>query len=181
MTLPWSEELLFNVVRGRWPGGTEGVMCHESRPLEEEEETGSFHSSKGIGHGSLKDFVNPLGGPEQYMKVPYTVAGARVPHLATLSGLRIARRAERHGEASSFSDLWRRRDLDDLGLQDRWVAIVRKNSDEETVERLLRFAVAGGVLTAWRVRPHWQADGPALDQLAADVEELVRRRGMLGG
>jgi hypothetical protein len=137
VTLPWADELLFNVVRGRWPGGTEGVLCHESRPLEEEE-TGYFHGSRGIGHGSFKDLINPLGGAENYFKVPYTVAGVRLPHLATLSGLRIARRAERHGEGSSLSDLWHRRDLDDLQLNDPWVAIIRKNSDPDVVERVLQ-------------------------------------------
>lgn len=40
----------------------------------------------------------------------------------------------------------------------------------------LRVAVAGGVLTAWRLRPTWQANGPALDRLAADVAAAVRRR-----
>ena len=42
----------------------------------------------------------------------------------------------------------------------------------------LRVAVAGGVLTAWRVRPSWQADGDALDRLAADVAGVVARRGL---
>jgi len=39
----------------------------------------------------------------------------------------------------------------------------------------LRYAVEGGVLTAWRVRPGWQADGPSLDRLAADVATIVAR------
>ena len=42
--------------------------------------------------------------------------------------------------------------------------------------RRSRVAVADGVLTAWRVRRSWQADGEALDRLAADVAALVRRR-----
>jgi hypothetical protein len=47
---------------------------------------------------------------------------------------------------------------------------------EGEVEDGLRFAVAEGVLTAWRTRPRWQADGGALDQLSADVAALVDRR-----
>jgi hypothetical protein len=42
----------------------------------------------------------------------------------------------------------------------------------------LRIAVADGVLTAWRVRPSWQADIEALDRLVADVAEIVGRRGL---
>src|SRR5437660_1079576 len=34
VTCPWSVDLLFNVVRGRWPGGTYGVLCHEVRIFE---------------------------------------------------------------------------------------------------------------------------------------------------
>ena len=41
----------------------------------------------------------------------------------------------------------------------------------------LRIAIAEGVLTAWRPRPSWQADGTALDRLAADVDAALRRRG----
>jgi hypothetical protein len=40
---------------------------------------------------------------------------------------------------------------------------------EGEVDDGLRVAVAGGVLTAWPLRPSWQADGAALDRLAADV------------
>jgi hypothetical protein len=42
----------------------------------------------------------------------------------------------------------------------------------------LRVVVADGTLTAWRLRPTWQAHGHALDRLAADVAALVRRRGL---
>jgi hypothetical protein len=42
----------------------------------------------------------------------------------------------------------------------------------------LRVAVADGVLTAWRLRPRWQADGEALDRLARDVAGAVARRGL---
>jgi hypothetical protein len=42
----------------------------------------------------------------------------------------------------------------------------------------LRVAVAEGMLTAWRTRQSWQADGPSLDQLASDVEAMISRRGI---
>jgi hypothetical protein len=41
----------------------------------------------------------------------------------------------------------------------------------------LRVAIADGVLTAWRGRRSWQADGDALDRLAADVAPVVSHRG----
>ena len=49
---------------------------------------------------------------------------------------------------------------------------------EGEVEGDVRVAIAGGVLTAWRPRRGWQADGPALDRLSADVATIVRRRGL---
>ena len=49
---------------------------------------------------------------------------------------------------------------------------------EGEVEGDLRVAIADGVLTAWRPRQSLQADGAALDRLAADVATIVRRRGL---
>jgi hypothetical protein len=34
VTCPWSKDVLFNVIRGRWPGGVYGIVCHEVRLLE---------------------------------------------------------------------------------------------------------------------------------------------------
>jgi hypothetical protein len=70
--------------------------------------------------------------------VPYTTAGARVEHLATVTGLHIARRAERHTGGDGPLGTWEERPLDDLGLGDHWVAAIRKHSDKDVVERLLR-------------------------------------------
>jgi len=64
------------------------------------------------------------------------------------------------------------------------VAVVPVEADdaatpwEGEVDGDLRVAIAGGALTAWRLRPSWQANGPALDRLAADVAAVVRRRGL---
>jgi hypothetical protein len=148
VTCPWSEDLLFNVVRGHWPGGTDGVLCHEAR-IYGESASGFFHGGEGISGGSggswvgdVVDAVSPVpllfgGSGACYFKVPYTSAGARVPHLATVRGLHIARRAERHTDSDTLFGTWQARTLDDLGLRDHWVAAVRKNSDERTVEKLL--------------------------------------------
>ncbi|MFL5889696.1 MAG: hypothetical protein ACJ76M_11495 [Solirubrobacteraceae bacterium] len=43
----------------------------------------------------------------------------------------------------------------------------------------LRIAVRDGVLLAWRRRPRWQADGPALDRLASDAVRIAADRGAL--
>jgi hypothetical protein len=141
VTCPWSTDLLFNVVRGHWPGGTYGVLCHEVR-LYRLDEAGAFRggqiadSGGGIG-GFLRDAVVPLMiGGISYQKVPYTSAGARVPHLGSLTGLHVARRAERHTKAD-HSGMWRERPLDGFGLPDNWIAAIRKNSDDQAVERLL--------------------------------------------
>ena len=147
VTCPWSEDLLFNVVCGRWPGGSYGVLCHETR-IYHEHESGFFHGGdpltrpdRGSIAGDILDWVQPLplggGAGERYFKVPYTSAGARVPHLARVKGLHVARRAERQPRHDTVFGTWQRRPLDDLGLRDHWVAGVRKNSDERTVLELL--------------------------------------------
>jgi hypothetical protein len=148
VTCPWSKDLLFNVVRGHWPGGAYGVLCHEAR-IYNASTRGFFHSAEAAGDGGgggglvgalVDEFVPlPLGGTgERYFKVPYTTAGTRVPHLATVTGLHVARRAERYTPDDKLFGTWRERPLDDLGLPEHWVAGVRKHSDEVTVERLLR-------------------------------------------
>ncbi|MGZ4200615.1 MAG: hypothetical protein ACXVRH_00995 [Thermoleophilaceae bacterium] len=142
ITCPWSKDVLFNVVRGHWPGGTYGVLCHETRML-----TGYSH---GIFHGGAisepgmdwKGLLNPLelfvpligSDDEEYFRTPYTTAGSRVPHLATITGVHVARRAERH---VGHNAVWTTRPLDDLGLDGHWVAAIRRNSDQATAERLL--------------------------------------------
>jgi hypothetical protein len=154
VTCPWSEDLLFNVVRGRWPGGTDGVVCHEARVYGPGAD-GFFHGGEwsggsGNGNGVLAAIdvmaelaVGPVpllagGGGEWYFKAPYTSAGARVPHLATVTGLHVARRAERHTRTDSLLGTWHARPLDDLGVRDQWIAAVRNGSDEAAIERLLR-------------------------------------------
>jgi hypothetical protein len=143
VTCPWSEDLLFNVVRGRWPAGTHGVLCHEVRLLDIGS-AGLFHGGQVIGpHDGvgavLLDAIVPLpvGGGRSFFKVPYTCAGARVPHLATLTGLHVARVAERRIGADPLLGSWHERPLDSLGRQGHWVARIRKHSDERAVDALL--------------------------------------------
>ena len=142
------------MVRGHWPGGTDGVVCHEAR-IYGESARGFFHprqwNSAGGSNGSrivnALDVVADLTGHplplltgsagQNYFKVPYTCAGARVPHLATVTGLHVARRAERHTTTDKLFGTWQARPLDDLGLRDQWMVAVRKHSDEATVDRLL--------------------------------------------
>ena len=142
ITCPWSKDVLFNVVRGHWPGGTYGVLCHETRMLTGYS-PGIFHSGAISEAGvDWKGLLNPLevfvpligGDGEHYFKTPYTTAGSRVPHLATITGLHVARRAERH---EGDNAVWTTRPLDDLGLDGHWVAAIRRNSDQATAERLL--------------------------------------------
>jgi len=143
ITCPWSEDVLFNVVRGRWPGGTYGVLCHEVR-LFDIDSAGFFHGGEVIGPresvaGFLLEAMVPLpvGGGRSFFKVPYTCAGARVPHLATLTGLHVARVAERRIGADPLLGYWKERPLEDLGREGQWVARIRKHSDELTVDALL--------------------------------------------
>jgi hypothetical protein len=141
VTCPWSTDLLFNVVRGHWPGGTEGVLCHEVR-LYELDQPGALRGGALAGAGDgwrgfLRDAVIPLAvGGVSYQKVPYTSAGARTPHVGTVSGLHIARRGERHMRADD-NGIWREQPLEDLGLDGHWIAAIRKHSDEHSVRRLL--------------------------------------------
>jgi hypothetical protein len=144
VTCPWSKDLLFNVVRGRSPAGDHVVLCHEARVVNVYT-SGTFHGGEStapeadwnVGRLVLWG-LNPLAGlgkdGEEWFKVPYTVAGTRVPHLGTITGLHVARRAERHEEDNLT---WTTRPLDNLGVSGHWVAAVRRNSDEAVAERLL--------------------------------------------
>ena len=197
VTCPWSEDVLFNVVRGRWPGGTYGVVCHEARMYEDDargyfrggEAEGGGQSKAGFLLDSLVPIPLPIGGQGQlYFKVPYTVAGARVPHLATLTGLHVARRAERFTSDDALFGIWRSRDLDDLGLSEPWVAGIRKHSDETIVEALLHgpirrlLSVQQGLGFEIRIeygqvilaRQDFLTRDDDLDALTAAVEELAR-------
>lgn len=143
ITCPWSTDLLFNVVRGRWPAGNHGVLCHEVR-LYRRDEVGVLRGGEVLGSGGgvgrfMRDAIVPLavGDNVYYEKVPYTTAGSRVPHLGTVTGVHVARRAERYTHADS-GGVWQERPLDDLGLADHWIAAIRKNSDQQAAERLLR-------------------------------------------
>jgi hypothetical protein len=144
VTCPWSKDLLFNVVRGHSPAGDHIVLCHEARVVNVYT-SGTFHGGETTGPdndwsvaGMVLWGLNPLAGlgkeGEQWFKVPYTVAGTRVPHLGTITGLHVARRAERHEEDTMT---WTTRPLDDLGVSGHWVAAIRRNSDEAVAERLL--------------------------------------------
>jgi hypothetical protein len=196
VTCPWSEDVLFNVVRGTWPGGSHGVVCHEVR-LYEAEEGRHFHGGKAIGRdrGSLAELAGNLaglpvitGGGNGYLKVPYTVAGVRAPHLATVSGLRVARRDERRPMATGTVGLW-----EELAIDDEWVAEVRRHSDAATVARLLSgpvralLGVDQGLGFELRVeygqvvvsRQDFLKDDGDLDALVASAEALGRAVGEL--
>ena len=91
VTCPWSEDVLFNVVRGRWPGGTDGVLCHEVR-LFDVDTAGLFHGGKVIGPreslaGFLLDAIVPLpvgGGGGASSRCP-TRAPAPASHTSRRS------------------------------------------------------------------------------------------------
>jgi hypothetical protein len=193
VTCPWSKDLLFNVVRGNWPGGTYGVVCHEAR-LYRVDEVGNFHGIKvtSANSGAIADVLAELaavplffGGQVEYFKVPYTSAGARAPHVGRVTGLHVARRAERYTKSSP---VWTELPLDHLGLQDHWIAAVRKNSDERIVEALLRGPIRhvlasqqglgfeirieyGQVIVA---RQDFLARDEDLDALVSTAEELAK-------
>ncbi len=145
VTCPWSVDVLFNVVRGHWPGGTYGVVCHEAR-IFEPGERGWYYGEKAKRSAGSKaagaagvaldvaGIPNLLGGGGNYLKVPYTSAGTRVPHLSTITGLHVARSDERCTPGSS---IWRTRALDDLDLPEDWIVAVRKHSDDAVAERLI--------------------------------------------
>ena len=140
ITCPWSTDLLFNVVRGRWPGGTDGVLCHEVRLLDVDS-PGFFHGGEVVGTGreNLATFLLdgflplPVGGGRHFFKVPYTCAGARVAHLGALTGLHVVRAAERRIGIAPATGTWHERELGG----GEWVARVRKHSDERIVAEVL--------------------------------------------
>ena len=151
VTCPWSEDILFNVVRGRLPGGEYGVLCHENRLRTYDAEDGRVFGGKilrgrptvggtvaNVVSGTL-DFVAGAGFPTGsvgVVAVPYTVAGVRAAHLGSITGLHVARRFEQPPQDENLMGTWRARGLDELGLPD-WRAGIRMHSDTVVVDRLL--------------------------------------------
>ena len=100
---PMSEELQFNVLRGRLPGGETGVLFHENKILEGEDLFGEQHATQFAGpkkrfgmRMGLSD-VMPLGlfGKMSLFKLPHTTVAIRIPEATgLLLGLFARRDAE---------------------------------------------------------------------------------------
>jgi hypothetical protein len=125
--VPCEPELQSNVVRGTLPGGAYGVMAHEGLEIgytgESLDWDGTFHSLRVTAKSgdsaaeTALSFVPVVGilfgsSPTAKVRVPTTVAGARVPETAgTQTFLRIDSR--RSAPPHSFSN---RTKLDRLGM-----------------------------------------------------------------
>src|SRR5437763_555279 len=116
VTCPWSVALLFNVVRGRWPGGTYGVLCHEVRIFEpgtpgyyygETAKRSAGRKAAGAA-GVAHDVVGVpslLNGGRAHVKVPHTSTGARVPHPSPTAWTRSTRSGPRARSSSAWCRL----------------------------------------------------------------------------
>jgi hypothetical protein len=137
ITCPWSKGLLQGVVRGRGPDGRYAVAAHEVRILGAGAR-GVLRGRDVLGQSLLRDVVNDvllpisLDSRGDWVRVPYTVVGGRVAHLAALRGLHVARRGERYTRGNQ---LWTTIPVE--GVDGHWVAAVRHGSDERAVRALL--------------------------------------------
>ncbi len=85
-----------NVVRGRLPGGEEGMVYHEVKVFDEDA-AGMFYGVKERSPGGLGDALQRLtiGGQGPAFKVPYTTAAVRIPEAqGLLLGLQGGRKGE---------------------------------------------------------------------------------------
>jgi hypothetical protein len=94
--LPAKEELRSNVLRGVLPGGEYGMLAHEGLEIRYSGESfdwgGSYHGVKVVANGVGLRGLLPFSGrvQEALVRVPCTVAGARLPEsVGTWPRLRI--------------------------------------------------------------------------------------------
>jgi hypothetical protein len=94
---------------------------------------------------------------------------------------RLACCAERQMQLPVDLDHWLKGTGGDVGCDVAMLPAPGADDTPDDGERVedLRLAVRDGVLLAWRRRPRWQADGPALDRLAADAVRIAAERGAL--
>jgi hypothetical protein len=147
---PWAEELMFNVMRGVLPGGERGVLLHEVK-LFEEDTPGTFYGQTTKTAGFKGWHLIPGAGlfseSWNYFRSPHTTAAVRIPEATgSLHGLFVARRSERYRRGN---DYWRRRQLDEFGIEG-WAAVVRKRADAELADRVLSGPVRQVLLSGER-------------------------------
>jgi hypothetical protein len=183
-----SEELQFNVMRGVLPGGEPGVLMHQVR-LYEEGMGGTYYGVKATpGRGAFKPkniLKGMVQGSESYFRVPFTVAGVRVPEsVGGLWGLHVSRRRERGPAGSIWQEATR---LRELGLDD-WEGYPRRDADGPLVSQVvkgpIRNALAGdpplglaitirsGLVTV--AQQHFLKTDAELDGFATAVSDLAR-------
>jgi hypothetical protein len=145
----WSEDCQFNVVRGGLPGGEEGVLYHEARPLDDGGTPGLFYGKKVDQGGpswwkpdfNIKrqlDHMLPFGfgGEFPYFLSPFTTAAVRIPEgVGTLSGLYVARTFERYPKDD---EVWEAHRLEADGLPDWFAGRRRRGSDEMVFADVVR-------------------------------------------
>ena len=134
----WHQDLQYNVVRGVLPGGERGVLLHRIK-LFDPDIGGTFYGVKSETAGGVSAKSVLSGGliddRMEFFRVPHTLACVRIPEATgTLHGLYVARRSERYREGDG--DVWRRRHLDEFGIEG-WAAVVRKRADDELADEVL--------------------------------------------
>lgn len=153
--MPLSQELQFNVLRGRLPGGEEGIVYHEVKVLVEGR-GGTFYGVRGKSPKS-KGPLDMLGrltinAEHTMFKVPHTTVAVRVPEAQgalvgftagrgkdgglTGGGTKVGFAIGGSKSLASGPGHWSGRKLDDRGL-DGWQFATRVRGDETALEQVL--------------------------------------------
>ena len=181
---PLTSELQFNVLRGRLPGGEEGVLYHEVK-LEDEESSGTWYGQKvSLSQARAKDLVAVTGitaEPVRYFKVPHTTAAVRVPQAqGAVVGLDVGRGSERVLHAAPDGEGFRSGFTLDLSFLSR-----RKKKDDGPLQQGPQPWVGRELhdleLGDWRVAHRGRADREVVAQvLAGPIRELLLTSPPLG-
>ena len=97
---PLTSELQFNVLRGKLPGGEDGILYHEVKLLDEQYASGTFYGQKvSLSQARAEDLValtGITGEPTRFFKAPHTTAAVRIPQAqGAIVGLDVGRGGER--------------------------------------------------------------------------------------
>ena len=131
---PLSEELQFNVLRGALPGGETGVLFHECKILEGDDQFGTQHATQFAGSKrfGLRD-VLPFGeffGQAALFKLPHTTVAIRIPEA---TGLVLGLFARRDAEGGApRHQAWTEVPVELRG----WQVGARRRADAEVVEEI---------------------------------------------
>jgi hypothetical protein len=184
---PLTSELQFNVMRGRLPGGEQGVLYHEVDLLDEATAAGTFYGQKvSLSQARPEDLISLTGitgEPIRYFKVPHTTAAIRIPQAqGPLVGFDVGRSSERVIRAAPEGEGFKSGFTLDLSFLSRRK---KKQKSEEPLfqgpQPFIGRDLAYMALPEWRIAYRGRAQKELVEQvIAGPLTELLAADPPLG-